>query len=209
MLTLFLLACAPAVSGSVRDRVALTVPDGWRVTRNYRAFGGDNVAMAKEKAAISLWVHNDQGIIQDYPLDVVASVRASAYGRSLGVESIAVAEHAVLIDGREAYAITGIRRWRTSTIAYSMVVTRTCDRVAELVLHAPVGQLDVFTRDWGQLLDSVALRESGWHRNDDRLFENEGWRHKSDCIRLSGDAKAEAPETGELPELAPREAPTP
>lgn len=167
--------------------MALVVPDGWQLTRNHRAFGSDNVAMKRGDAAISLLVTPDSGIPQGYPLDVFASVRAVAWGRSLGVENTVVAEHAVSVDGREAYAVTGLRRWRTTVIGYTMVVTRTCDRVAEVVLHAPPGSLDLHARDWGQVLDSLHLRESAkWVYSAGPLFADEGWRHGRDCIPADG-----------------------
>lgn len=182
MILLLILACAPALTGGTRDRVSLAVPSGWELTRNHRFLGTDNVAMKHGDAAISVLVVADNGLAQSYPLDVVASVRALSWGRKLGVQNNVVAEHSVSLDGREAYAVTGLRQWRTTRIGYTMVVTRTCGRLAEVVLHAPPDSLDFHTRDWGTILESLHIVESpGWVSVAGPLFVDEGWRHARDC----------------------------
>ncbi len=166
--------CAPAWHPAAPGRLQLVVPDGWTVTRNYRAFGADTVVLDRDQASISLSVRPDSGRGRRLPIDLVAGVRALSWGARVGVENALIAEHDIELDGRRACAVTGIRRWRTATIGYTMIYSRATDRSVELVLHAPLDQLDGQAADWATFL-------GGFHLDvplpvEGPLFEDDSWR---------------------------------
>jgi hypothetical protein len=112
------------------------------------------------------------------PLDLVASTRALSWGRRVGVENSVLSEHQIVVDGREAWAMTGLRRWRTQSIGFSTVLVRTCGRIAELTLHADPSMLDALATDWGALLDSVRLAAPV---AQSPIFAEEAWRNDAGC----------------------------
>ena len=84
----------------------------------------------------------------------------------------------IVVDGREAWAMTGLRRWRTQSIGFSTVLVRTCGRIAELTLHADPSMLDALATDWGALLDSVRLAAPV---AQSPIFAEEAWRNDAGC----------------------------
>ena len=174
VLAILLFGCAPAWRPGVPGRLDLEPPPGWAVTRNYRAFGSDTLVLSHGGASINVTTRPDRGRAQRLPLDLVAGVRALSWGRRLGIESSVLAEHDILLDGRRACAVTGERRWRNVSVGYTMVVTRTPGRIAELVLHAPRGALDAEVADWAVFLDHFHLAAPV--EPDGPLFEDDAWR---------------------------------
>ena len=127
-----------------------------------------------DRASISVSVRRDSGRGRQLPVDLVAGVRALSWGRGVGVENAVIAEHDIEFDGRRACAVTGIRRWRTATIGYTMIYSRAADRSVELVLHAPMDELDGHAADWATFL-------GGFHLDvpsavEGPLFEDDSWR---------------------------------
>lgn len=155
-------------------RFDLEVPAGWTITRNYRFLGGDTLVLERADAAITLSLHADRGRAQALPLDLVASVRALSWGRRVGVENAVYAEHDILLDGRRATAITGLRRWRTQEMGYSMVISRAPGQMLELVLHAPPASLDTAVVGWDGVLST--LRWNVPPEPATPLFVDEFWR---------------------------------
>jgi hypothetical protein len=174
MLLALLLGCAAAWRPDRPGPFELVIPPGWALTRNYRFLGSENVVLERGDAAISLTRRPEHGPAGRLPLDLVAGVRALSWGRRLGVENAVLAEHDLLIDGRRAAAVTGLRRWRTARIGYTMLVTRTPGHTVEIVLHAPGDSLDGYAADWGAFLDGFHLAASP--EADGPLFEEDGWR---------------------------------
>ena len=152
-----MLACAPAWVAGAPARFDLSVPEKWAVTRNYRLLGTDSLVLGEGNASISVTVRRDDGAGAALPLDLVASVRALSWGRRLGVENAVLGEQEIVVDGRRAAAITGVRRWRTAKIAYTLVFLRAPGRTVELVLHAPAEALEGYVATWGTFLDSFHL----------------------------------------------------
>lgn len=164
--------CAPAWHPPAVGRFDLQVPEGWEVARNYRAFGVDTVVLAHGAASISVTVRRE-GPAERLPLDLVAGVRALSWGRRVGVENLVIAEHELVVDGRRACAVTGMRRWRTARTGYTMVYLRAAGRAAELVLHAPSASLDLYANDWGRFLDGFRLQAPP--EPDGPLFTEDTW----------------------------------
>lgn len=167
------LGCAPAWHPPAPGRFHVVVPDGWSVRRNYRSFGVDTLELGAGAASISVTIR-PEGPTAALPLDLVAGVRALSWGRRVGVENAVIAEHEIEVDHRRAAAVTGLRRWRTSATAYTMVYLRGGGRAAELVLHAPAEGLDVYAADWGRFLDGFRLNAPA--EPDGPLFEDDTWR---------------------------------
>lgn len=167
------LGCAPAWHPPAVGRFDVVVPEGWGIRRNYRALGVDTLEVGAGAASISVTIRRE-GPSSALPLDLVAGVRALSWGRRLGVENAVIAEHEIEVDHRRAAAVTGLRRWRTSRTAYTMVYLRAGDRSAELVLHTPEDALDTYAADWGRFLDGFHFTAPP--EPDGPLFEDDTWR---------------------------------
>ena len=174
MLLLWVLGCAAAWNPARPGAFDVTIPAGWTLTRNYRAFGAETLVITRDAAAISLVRRREHGRAGSLPLDLVAGVRALSFGRRLGVENALIAEHDLLLDGRRACAVTGLRRWRTARSGYTMVLTRTPGYTVEIVLHAPSEVLDGYAADWGVFLDGLHLAAP--LEPDGPLFQDDMWR---------------------------------
>ncbi len=174
MLLLLLVGCAAAWNPERPGPFDLAVPSGWSLARNYQFFGSHTVVITRGDAGISLTRRPENGRAGRLPLDLVAGVRALSWGRRVGVENAVIAEHDILLDGRRACAVTGLRRWRTARSGYTMVVTRTPGHTVEIVLHAPEAALDAYAADWGVFLDGLRFRSPP--DPDGPLFEDDTWR---------------------------------
>jgi hypothetical protein len=157
---LLLLGCAAAWHPP-GGRLDLDVPAGWTVTRNRRWFGEDYLTLADPKAHASITldlVRPDRGT-EPLPLDLLAETRVLAEGRAFGVETARSRLDHVVLDGHEAWAITGRRRWHFVTADYSAIVARVGRRLAVLTLQAPAGHLDDVAPAWGVVLDTLRFPE--------------------------------------------------
>ncbi len=168
------LACAPAWHPPDAGAFSLAPPAGWVIARNYRFLGSDTFVVQQGVASMSVSVRPDTGRAQTLPLDLVAGVRALSWGRRVGVENAVLVEQDIEVDGRRACAITGMRRWRTATTGYTMVVLRAPGQIVELVLHAPYPQLDGYAAEWGTFLDNFHL--SAPPEGEGPLFTEDTWR---------------------------------
>lgn len=174
MWLLLALGCVPAWRPPDVGRFDIEPPPGWSVVRNYRFLGADTLVIAQGSASISVSIRPDHGRAQTLPLDLVASVRALSWGRRVGVENAVLGEQDIVLDGRRACAVTGMRRWRTATMGYTMIVTRTPGQIVELVLHAPFEELNGRTAEWGSFLDHFRL--SAPTEGVIPLFSEDTWR---------------------------------
>ncbi len=155
-----LLACPAAWRPGAATAFEVQVPAAWEVSRNYRWLNTHNLTIRRGGAAVSIRVEPNRGKARRLPLSVLASVRALSWGRHLGVASVIVAEHELVVDDRRGCAVTGLRRWRTATVGYTMILVRGDARLAELALHAPPSELDDATQGWDAILSSFRLHDS-------------------------------------------------
>ena len=169
-----LLACMSAWHPPDPGRFSLSPPEGWEISRNYRFFGADTFVLSRGAASMSVSVRPDSGRAQVLPLDLVAGVRALSWGRRVGVVNAVLVEQDIEVDGRRACAVTGMRRWRTATTGYTMVVLRAPGEIVELVLHAPYAELDTYAGEWGRFLDGFHLTAPA--EGDIPLFTEDSWR---------------------------------
>ncbi len=152
-----LIGCAAAWRPDAPGRFDLRVPDGWTITQNRRWLGTDVFTMSDPaaRATISLQlVHADAGSA-GLPLDLLAEARALSMGRELGVENSREEMHQIALDGHEAWAVTGRRRWKFVTADYTAVFARVGARVAALTFQAPSGELDASLLGWSVVLDTL------------------------------------------------------
>ncbi len=153
---LLLLGCAAAWRPDAPGRFDLDVPGGWRITRNHRWFGNDVLELADPAARATITVelvHADARSRQ-LPLDLLAETRALSMGRSMGIENGRSHLHQIDLDGHEAWAVTGRRRWQFVEADYSTIITRAGRHVAQITLQAPAGQLDRALPAWSTVLET-------------------------------------------------------
>jgi hypothetical protein len=150
-------ACVPAWHPDHPHRFDVTVPPGWTVTRNARWFGNDffTLANAQARAEITLDVVRGDRTTAALPLDLLAETRALSVGRKLGITSGETHLDQIVLDGHEAWAVTGRRRWQFVTADFSAVVARVGHHVVMLTLQAPVGHLDDAAAGWSVVLDTL------------------------------------------------------
>ncbi len=167
----------PASHAQDAGRFDLAVPAGWEVSRNRRWFGNDSFRLdnSTSRSTISLQLIRSDSASRRIPLDLLAETRALSTGRSLGIESAATRMDHVALDGHEAWAVTGQRRWRLVTSDFSTVVARVGDHVAILTLEAPRDGLNAAAGAWSVVLDSLRFPEDPvstdapqWDPEDDR-----------------------------------------
>lgn len=152
-----LLGCPTAWKPELPGTFDVAVPTGWEVTRNYRWLGTSNLTARRGQAALSVRVEPNRGRARRLPLSLVASARALTWGRTLGVQNLIVAEHEIVVSDQRGCAVTGLRRWRTHTTGYTMVIVRNEELLAELTLHAPPSSMDEAAAGWGAVLASFRL----------------------------------------------------
>ena len=156
---LTLLACAAAWRpGAIdRNRFDLALPEGWTVTRNRRVIGNDTLALANPalRSTITIELVHADAASRALPLDLLAEARALSTGRSLGVASDRGAMHQIALDGHEAWAVTGRRRWHFAVADYTAVYTRVGTHVAVISLVAPADGLDRAAGAWTTVLETL------------------------------------------------------
>ena len=152
-----LLACGAAWRPDAPGRFDLAVPTGWEIRRNARWLGNEVFSLANPaaRATITLELVHADARSQEFPLDLLAEARALSMGRSLGIQSGRSHLHQIDLDGHEAWAVTGRRRWQFVEADYTTIVTRVGKHVAQLTLQAPVGMLDAQLPAWSVVLDSL------------------------------------------------------
>lgn len=156
---LLLAGCAAAWRPDAPRRFDLDLPEGWVVTRNMRVLDNDLFAARSPAgdAVVSIELIRSDRRSRRLPLDLLAETRALHRGRAFGYENTRWRTDHVVVDGREAWAVTGRRTWRFVESDYSLVVTRTGSHVALLTLDTPVGGLDPATAAWSGVLESFRL----------------------------------------------------
>ncbi|MFN7147823.1 MAG: hypothetical protein ACK4YP_28895, partial [Myxococcota bacterium] len=156
---LFLLGCVAAWRPDATGRFDLAVPPGWEVTKNRRWFGNDFFVLTDDaaRASITIELVRDDASSRRLPLDLLAETRALSMGRSLGIESTRSRLHQIELDGHEAWAVTGTRRWKFAVADYSAVIARAGRHVAQVTLQAPHGQLDRALVGWSIVLETLTF----------------------------------------------------
>lgn len=152
-----LLACAAAWHPGAPKRFDVVVPDGWSITRNRTWLGNDTLALAQPdvRATITIELVHADARSRVVPLDLLAEARALSTGRALGVESDRTHMHQLALDGHEAWAVTGRRRWHFAAADYTAVYTRVGGHVAVISLVAPAGKLDTAAGAWTVVLETL------------------------------------------------------
>lgn len=135
----------------------LDVPQGWSVTRNYRWFGNAFLTIEQNDAAIGVQVIRETPATRRVPLDLVAEARVLTWGRTFGVENQAHRAHHIVLDGHEAWAVSGLRRWKFADMQFSTVVTRAGRHAVLLTVTAPPSRFAQVTPSFGAVLDSFRL----------------------------------------------------
>ncbi|MES2645008.1 MAG: hypothetical protein V4850_36315 [Myxococcota bacterium] len=152
-----LLGCAAAWRPGVPGRFDLVVPDGWSITENRRWLGNDVFTLADPaaRATISIQLVRVDAPSADVPLDLLAEARALSMGRSLGVVNSRSDMHQIAVDGHEAWAVTGRRRWQFVEGDYTAVFAHVGRHLAAVTLQTPSGALDRSLRGWAIVLESL------------------------------------------------------
>ncbi len=155
-LPMLLLACA-AWRPDAPGRFDLVVPQGWEITHNRSIFGTDALTLVEPtaRATITLQLVHADAASRVIPLDLLAETRSMAMGRTRGVENSRGPMSHIALDGHEAWAVTGRRRWQFADADYSAVYTRVGTRIAMITLQAPSGRLDDALRGWSVVLDTL------------------------------------------------------
>jgi len=171
-----LLGCIAAWRPDAPGRFDLDVPAGWVVTRNRTWIGNDvlELSNAEMRATITLELISADAASRRLPLDLLAETRALSMGRALGIESGRSHLHQIDLDGHEAWAVTGRRRWQFVEADYSTVIARAGRHVAQLTLQAPAGELDRALPAWMVVLDTLRFPLDPV-RPDAPLFDPDEW----------------------------------
>jgi hypothetical protein len=167
-----LVACArPGWEPGAPGPFDVVVPQGWAVVRNTRALGNRELVLRSRdgRATFALaWVRLDARA-RALPLDLLAETRALEQGRSVGFVNVIDDLRWIVLDERPAVAVTGRSTWRpvSEPVAsaaqegtFSLVVVRSDERLALLLLSAPSGELDAYTGDLAVLLDGFRLLQT-------------------------------------------------
>ena len=163
-------ACArPSVGSRVTEPFRIDAPDGWRAVRSHGVFGNREVVFASPDGRATCafaWVRLDAAS-RSMPLDLLAEVRALEQGRSVGFVNVVDDVRWIVLDDRPAVAVTGRSVWRPVASAgaattaqegaFSLVVTRTTDRMALVLVSAPSGELDSYVVDLAMFLDGFHI----------------------------------------------------
>lgn len=152
-----LLACVAAWRPDAPRRFDLEIPDGWHIRRNQSWFGNDQLILDQPEARASITIElvRSDPRADALPLDLLAETRALSMGRALGIESGRTRMDQIELDGREAWAVTGRRRWQFVEADYSTVVARAGRHVVVVTLMAPVGKLDGALTGWALVLGTL------------------------------------------------------
>lgn len=159
VLPLLLAGCVAAWRPDAPRRFDVALPDGWEVTRNVRVLDNDLLAARAPdgSAVVSVELIRSDRRSRELPLDLIAETRALQRGRVLGFENTRWRTDQIVIDGREAWAVTGRRAWRFVESDTTLVVTRTRTHVVLLTLDTPPGGLGEATPAWAGVLESFRL----------------------------------------------------
>lgn len=154
-----LIACAAAWRPDAPRRFDLAPPPGWEVRRNARVLGNEFLTLVAPEgdAAIHVELVRLDARSRRLPADMLAETRALDQGRALGFENALWRLDRIGLDGHEAWAATGRRRFHQSSNDYTLVVARTRSHVVMLSLTAPVGGLAAATPAWSGVLESFRL----------------------------------------------------
>jgi len=156
------LGCGRAASltnGQYRGIFAFQAPSGWYESQNRRSFRNYSVVLEAPDSCcvIQIELIHEGDDSASIPIEVVAESYSVGRGRHMGMQSRLIANDHILVDNREARAVTLVRTHGPVTRYASSVFIRTDDGLAVLTLTwAPETSLDTIAL-WGRLLDSFSL----------------------------------------------------
>jgi hypothetical protein len=152
-------SCTAAWKPGVPGRFDLEPPEGFSVERNYRWFGNDFVVLARGKEAIEVARYKEDARSRRVPLDLVVEARALDWGRRFGVGSGQDGLHEIMVDGRQAWAVSGRRKWRWVEMGYTTVALRGGSHLVMLTGMAPAPEFESFVPSWSTMLEAFTLGE--------------------------------------------------
>lgn len=163
---LLLLGCLRAVhpvEGApvprLEGRISVELPQGWEVKRNTRAFGNHHLLLHSPEPStlVTIDLVREGKQTRDLDLLIVSEGYALDHGRSLGIEAALTGHHQLEVDGREAWAVTTLRKHGPHERMQSTVLLRGSTHLAILSLHTLPEADPGLVADWGQILDSFHL----------------------------------------------------
>ncbi len=163
-LALLTTGCPAAVHRTGDDmhgRFSFQVEPGWELHRNHRFLGSHHVTLLPDPPrsvlSVDLLRVGDDG--RDLPLDLVAEGAVGNLGRRLGMRTTATHEHEILLAGRRAIALTGLRQHGPQQAEFTAWVTRTERHLLIVMLQTPPGELQQQVRLLERLLETFELPE--------------------------------------------------
>ncbi len=162
LLLLLLPGCPKAVQ-QVEDhatgRVCFSIEPGWEITHNRRLLGSHHVALSPDPPRAVLTVDflrvGPGG--ERLPLDLVAEGVIGELGRKLGMKTYATHQHEIVLAGRRAIALTGVRRHGPQEADFTAWVARTPGYLLIVQLQTPRGELQLHARLLQRLLETLQL----------------------------------------------------
>ena len=138
--------------------VVVEPPSGWAVVRNYRFLSSEFVAFSDGVSRIDIQVVPMDRRSARLPLDLVAEARAMNGARGMGVSNVAWRTDHIVIDGREAWAVTGRRTWMFARADFTLAVVALGRKACLLSLHVPPERGLSALPAWSELLDTIHFR---------------------------------------------------
>lgn len=143
----------------LEGRLSVELPEGWAVRKNSRAFGNHHLLLDSPDPTTQVTIDLVREAKQTRELDllIVSEGYALDHGRSLGIEAALTGHHRLEVDGREAWAVTTLRKHGPHERMQSTVLLRGSEHLAILSLHTVQEADPRVVADWGQILDSFHL----------------------------------------------------
>jgi hypothetical protein len=156
------LGCGRAATlsnGQYSGIFSLQTPNGWTETQNRKSWRNYSLVLESPNncCVIQVEILNEGADSASRPLEVVAELYAVGRGRHMGMQSNLIANDQILVDNREARAIT-VSRVHGPVVRYaSSVFIRTNKGLAVLTLTwIPEASLESIAI-WERVLDSFSL----------------------------------------------------
>lgn len=134
-------------------------PRDWKIRRNYRYFGSSYLELETPdgRGAITIELIRASPAFRLMPLDLVAEGLIGERDRGFGVETLAMAEHEIVLDGHRAVALTGRRVHGPQRVDFTAIVARPDRHLLVLMLHAPEGTIGTYSMALERILDTLSL----------------------------------------------------
>ncbi len=152
-------AFRPGPEGGLEGVVQLRAPEGWRPVRNRRFARHHELILRSPDGCCTITVEVlplDRRSAE-LPLDLLADTLPLEMGRDQGLAAEPLARHQILVDGREAWAITYRLHHGPHRRLATSVVVRDDRYLALLTLSLPDTAPPEVLSAWDGLLDSLRL----------------------------------------------------